>query len=94
MSTLKNTIPALLAATIASLSSTHTSAQQDADTLLAVEIVNQYRQLRTSCNDQTGDARKMCYYRLRIGLWDYKEARKQLALKGIRVSDGAQFATR
>ena len=53
--------------------------ESDFETELALQIVNDYRQLRTSCNDQQGDARKMCYYRLRIGTWDYKEARKTLA---------------
>ena len=67
--------------------------ESDFETELALQIVNDYRQLRTSCNDQQGDARKMCYYRLRIGTWDYKEARKTLANKGIRVTaDGTQVA--
>lgn len=69
------------------------ASEPDFETELALQIVNDYRQLRTSCNDQQGDARKMCYYRLRIGTWDYKEARKTLVSKGIRVTaDGTQVA--
>lgn len=75
-----------------SLPSQASGAEQDAESTLAIDIVNNYRQLRTSCNDQTGNARSMCYYRLRIGLWDYKEARKTLALKGIRIDSQTQVA--
>lgn len=92
MSPIRNTTLSLLLITIAAAPSEQALAEQDPTTMLSVEIVNQYRQLRTSCNDQKGDARKMCYYRLRIGLWDYKEARKYLASKGIRITEGAQVA--
>jgi len=64
----------------------------DFDTQLAVQVVNDYRQLRMSCNDQKDQARRMCYYRLRIGIWDYKEARKILGDKGLRIVDGTQVA--
>ncbi|GAB3107152.1 hypothetical protein G8770_07090 [Aestuariicella hydrocarbonica] len=66
--------------------------QMDAETSLAIEIVNHYRELRSSCNDQKGDSRKMCYYRLRIGLWDYKQARETLTSKGIHLQTQAQVA--
>lgn len=65
----------------------------DFETQLAVQIVNDYRQLRMSCNDQKDQARRMCYYRLRIGMWDYKEARKTLDEKGLRIVGGTQVAT-
>lgn len=93
MSSLKPFILLLLFSAASSLSCAQSVAEVDAGTALSIDIVNQFRQLRTSCNDQKDDARKMCYYRLRIGLWDYKEARAYLAAKGIRVTEGAQVAT-
>ncbi len=68
------------------------ASKADFETQLAVQIVNEYRQLRSSCNDQKEHSRKMCYYRLRIGLWDYKEAKKTLAQKGIKTSNSTQVA--
>lgn len=66
--------------------------QMDAEAALAIEIVNHYRELRSSCNDQQGDSRKMCYYRLRVGLWDYKQARETLTSKGIHLQTQTQVA--
>lgn len=92
MSSLKPFIALLVFSTASSFSYGQSATGVDAGTKLSIDIVNQFRQLRTSCNDQKGEARKMCYYRLRIGLWDYKEARVYLATKGIRVTEGAQVA--
>ncbi|WP_439135143.1 hypothetical protein [Pseudomaricurvus sp.] len=50
---------------------------------LSTQIVRDYRELRTSCSEKEGESRKMCYYRLRIGLWDYKQARETLSKEGI-----------
>ncbi len=51
---------------------------------LALMIVNDYRQLRSSCIDSEESARQMCYYRLKVGQWDYHEARTTLTRAGIR----------
>lgn len=52
---------------------------------LSVQIVRDYRELRLSCSDKEDEAMRMCYYRLRIGLWDYKQARETLQKKGIHL---------
>ncbi len=69
-----------------------TAESVDAEAALAVEIVNRYRQLRSSCADQQNEARAMCYYRLRIGIWDYKQALDTLRHKDIRVQSQRQLA--
>ncbi len=63
-----------------------------AEVALAVNIVNRYRQLRSSCVDQQDEARAMCYYRLRIGIWDYQQALATLRDMDIRVQDQRQLA--
>ncbi len=59
---------------------------------MALTIVNDYRTLRNSCSDLEGQARMDCFYRLRIGLWDYKAAREILAAHDIRVESGEMVA--
>lgn len=54
--------------------------------VLSQQIVRDYRELRTSCSEKEGEAMKMCYFRLRIGLWDYKQARDTLRKKGIHLA--------
>ncbi len=82
----------LCSLTTALAASDASDSKPDFETQLALQIVNDYRQLRSSCNDQKEHERKMCYYRLRIGLWDYKEAKKTLADKGIRTNTSTQVA--
>ncbi|MYM62238.1 hypothetical protein [Pseudomaricurvus sp. HS19] len=64
----------------------------DPEVELALTIVNDYRTLRNSCSDLDGQARMDCFYRLRIGLWDYKAAREILTAHGIRVESGEMVA--
>ncbi|MAZ87883.1 MAG: hypothetical protein CL693_09570 [Cellvibrionaceae bacterium] len=78
--------------TTALAASDASNLESDFETQLALQIVNDYRQLRSSCNDQKDQERKMCYYRLRIGLWDYKEAKKTLEYNGIRTNTSTQVA--
>ncbi len=90
----RSALQAMFLAGAISASATEYTEEQQAQVNLALEIVNSYRQLRSSCADVEEHARQMCYYRLKVGLWDYKEARKTLSRFGIRVHSGNQVADR
>lgn len=46
---------------------------------MAESIIADYREQRSVCAQALDSERADCYYRLRIKLWDYQEARKILA---------------
>ena len=84
---------AILASTTAVADSPgQTPAEIDPDVQMALTIVNDYRTLRSSCTDLDGQSRMDCFYRLRIGLWDYKAAREILAAHGVRVESSEMVA--
>lgn len=84
---------ALIAPLTAQADDVNSGERVNQEAKLAVEIVNRFRQLRSSCHDQQNEAKEMCYYRLRIGIWDYQQAMDTLRDKGIRVQDQRQLAT-
>lgn len=55
------------------------SVTEQAEVKLALGIVHKYRDLRASCRSLPDDQKSMCFYRLKIGNWDYKEAKLILA---------------
>jgi len=56
-----------------------TSAEGRAEVKLALGIVHKYRELRADCRALPDEQKAMCFYRLKIGNWDYKEAKLILA---------------
>jgi hypothetical protein len=83
---------ALLLTTCPATSLAAQTKPSQAEIELAISIVNEYRKLRSSCNDIPVEQRKMCYYRLRIGLWDYRQARETLKKNNIKSSSAQQLA--
>lgn len=55
------------------------SVDEPAEVSMAKTIVDDYRKRRAECAAADASARTMCYYRLKVGLWDYKEAKRILA---------------
>jgi len=56
-----------------------TSVDGSAEVKLALGIVHKYRELRADCRALPDEQKAMCFYRLKIGSWDYKEAKLILA---------------
>jgi hypothetical protein len=69
------TAGAITAAPLASA----TEVGEPAEVSMAKTIVDDYRSRRAECAAAAENARAMCYYRLKVGLWDYKEAKRILA---------------
>jgi len=71
-------IPIVLSLLFAPLTySSTTSLSQDNLNLLAMteQIIRDYRRLQAKCAEESNAHEKsMCYYRLRIKAWDYKES--------------------
>lgn len=70
-------------------------AQADETELLAMsaDIVDEYKALRAECAVQEdNDTKRICFYRLRIKAWDYKQARHYLSLheKPLQATDMAE----
>lgn len=69
----------LCSASVAQAEAPAVSAHDQAEVKLALGIVHKYRDLRASCRSLPDDQKGMCFYRLKIGNWDYREAKLILA---------------
>jgi len=71
---------AVMVSPVAALAnSPSTSVADSAEVKLALGIVHKYRELRADCRSLPDEQKSMCFYRLKIGNWDYREAKLILA---------------
>lgn len=71
---------ALFLATTTASATTIESTEQAVSREVAMVLVEEYRELRRLCAEQTGDQRRSCFHELHATNSDYRAARQQLNL--------------
>jgi hypothetical protein len=81
MNVIKNYVPvwAALAILFAAGFSVKANADEEALIKMSESIVADYREIRAQCAaEEDYDMKRVCFYKLRIKAWDYKQAREYL----------------